>query len=382
MDFSWNDEEQRLYEETFKFARSLNVKMRTGFLDRAAWRQAGQFGLLGICVPEEYQGMGRTALSTARLMEAFGHGCADSGFVFSAAAHLFACAMPVVEHASGPIKQYVVPKLVDGTWIGANAITESEAGSDVFSLRCSAREDGDEFVLNGEKTYVTNGPCADVFVVYATINPAFRHLGVTAFLVPGDVAGLTRGNPFQKMGLEGAPLSSVYFEDVRVPRTALLGRPGQGAAIFGHSMAWERACLFGMYTGLMERQIDKCIGHANSRRQAGKVIGRHQAVAHRLVEMKMRLESARMLLYRGCWALDRAREGGEDPLIHVCLSKLAVSEAAVATALDAIRIFGGSGIIREMEIEHTLRDAVPSTIFSGTSDIQRNLVAHCMGVGE
>src|SRR5690606_1956269 len=146
--------------------------------------------------------------------------------------------------------------------IGANAITESEAGSDVFSLRCSAREDGDDYVLNGEKTYVTNGPCADVFVVYATLNRAHGHLGVTAFVVSGDSPGLTRGRAFQKMGLRGAPLSSIYLEDVRVPRSALLGRPGQGATVFSQSMAWERACLFGMYTGLMERQIDTCLAHA------------------------------------------------------------------------------------------------------------------------
>lgn len=375
MDFSWTEEQTSFYEQVAEFSGTLNASTEeTAFRQR--WRRLGEFGLLGLSVPVDHGGGGHSALMTVRLMEAFGRGCTDAGLVFSAAAHLFACAMPMSQHGSPRVRESIVPKLADGTWIGANAITEAEAGSDVFRLRTRAQRDGDDYLISGEKTYVTNGPVADVFLVYATIEPKWGHLGVTAFAVESSTPGITRGKPFQKVGLSGASLCSVYFDEVRVPPDAVLGRPGQGAMVFSGSMQWERACLFGMYVGIMERDLERCIRHAQERKQGGKRIAEHQAIAHRLVEMKMRLETARMLLYRACWLFDQ----GRDSTLDVCLAKLCVSESAVQNGLDAIRIFGGSGIVQDMGIDLGLRDALPALIFSGTSEIQRNLVAHAMGI--
>jgi alkylation response protein AidB-like acyl-CoA dehydrogenase len=340
------------------------------------WRLCGEFGLLGLCVPERYGGMGLDALTTARVIEAFGRGCEDMGLVFSASAHLFACVMPILEYGTEQIKETMLPRLCSGEWRGANAITEKEAGSDVFALKTLAIRDGKNYILRGVKTYVTNGPVADAIVVYASTNPAHGYLGVTAFVVEKNTPGLIVGEPFSKMGLTTVSASEVYLEECRVPVTNRLGAEGQGARIFQISMQWERACLFASYIGMMERQLEQTIAYAQQRRQFGKAIGKNQAISHRIADMKLRLESGRLLLYRACWLFDQ----GKNSVLDVSLSKLAISEAAIRSSLDAIQIHGGLGFATETGIERQLRDAIPSTIFSGTSEIQRDLIARELGL--
>jgi alkylation response protein AidB-like acyl-CoA dehydrogenase len=231
-------------------------------------------------------------------------------------------------------------------------------------------------VLNGTKTYVTNGPVADVIVAYAVTNPKHGYLGISAFAVESTTPGVIRGQPFQKMGLHGATIGQIYFQDCRVPAASLLGKEGGGAAVFNGSMRWERACLFALYLGAMEDELAATIDHARSRKQGGKSIAKYQAVSHRIVEMKLRLEAARLLLYRACWSSD----SGMNAELDIFLSKLAVSEAAVRSAMDAVRIHGGLGVISEVGIESYLRDAIPGLIFSGTSEVQRDLVATRLGL--
>lgn len=381
MDFGWSPADDELHRNVLAFARS---RLNEGVIERdrahrfsiEAFRACGEVGLLGLSVPKRWGGMGLSALLTARLVEAFGQGCEDGGLVFSAAAHLFACAMPIAQHGSDALRGRLFPGLANGARIGANAITEAEAGSDVFALRTEARRDGDHYVLSGEKTYVTNGPVADVFLVYATTNRADGYMGVNAFVVEKGQKGLVTGKPFVKMGLTTSPICSVQLDECRVHESARLGAEGAGAAIFTESMRWERACLFASYLGSMERQLESTIAFATSRRQFRKPISKHQAVAHRIVDMKLRLEAARLLAYRGCWQIDQ----GGDPTLEVSLGKLAVSEAAIQSSLDAIQIHGGAGFMAEMGVERALRDAIPATIFSGTSEIQRELVAKRLGL--
>jgi L-prolyl-PCP dehydrogenase len=380
MDFGWSAAQRELHQATLAFARErldegLEQRLATGSLDREAWRRMAELGLMGLSVPVALGGQGLDALTTARCIEALGQGCSDMGLVFSAMAHLFACTMPLAEHASEPLRRELVPRLVSGELVGANAITEAEAGSDVFALRSRAVRSGDDYLLTGTKTYVTNGPIADVFLVYASTDPSKGHFGVSAFLVRRDTPGLTVGERFEVMGLSTSPIGSLYLEDCRVPVGARLGEEGDGAHIFKRSMEWERTCLFAAYLGVMERQLEACVGHSADRRQFQRPIGRNQAVSHRLADMKLRLESARWLLYRACWMKDQ----GEDAELAIALAKLAVSEAAVLSGLDAIRIFGGSGVTVDAGVERALRDAIPSTIFSGTSDMQRTVIAAALG---
>jgi alkylation response protein AidB-like acyl-CoA dehydrogenase len=381
MDFSWSETQAELYASVLKFARDvLNVESRPREsgqrFDRDLWRRLGQQGLLGMCAPTAYGGSGFGALTTARIMEALGRGCEDRGLIFSAAAHLFACVMPLAEFGSEAIKAEWLPKLCSGEWVGANAITESEAGSDVFALRTRAERTDGGYRLTGTKEYATNGPVCDVALTYATVNPGFGYLGVTAFVVKTGTPNMSRGQPIPKMGLMGSPTGSLYFDGCPVPLENRLGAEGQGGMVFKRSMLWERACLFGMYLGMMEHQLERAVVYARQRRQFGKPIGKNQGVSHRLADMKHRLDAARLMLYRACWCIDQ----GAEATMEVALAKLAVSEAAVRSSLDCIQIHGGIGYASESGIEQMLRDAVPSTIFSGTSEIQRDLIAKELGL--
>jgi alkylation response protein AidB-like acyl-CoA dehydrogenase len=380
MDLSPTAEQDRLYEEARHFAAqrinpAVAARVRPYF-GEDEWRLCGELGLLGLSVPEPYGGSGHDALTVARIVEGFAKGCSDTGLVFAACAHLFAVAMPIAEHGSDEVKARVLPRLATGEWVGANAITEAAAGSDVFALQTRAVRDGGLYRLTGTKTFVTNGPVADCFLVYASTEPTHGYLGITAFVVPGDAPGLTRGDHFDKVGLTGAPVCEVRLEDCAVSESNRVGEEGAGAAIFHSSMAWERACLFAQYVGVMDRQLDEVVAFAKERRQFGRTLGRHQAVAHRIADMKLRLDAARLLLHRACWMKSQGRECG----VEISLAKLAISEAAVQSGLDAIQIFGALGIKSETNVAAALRDALPSTIFSGTSEIQRDLVARGLGL--
>ncbi len=391
MDFSWTEAQDEIYNRILSLVQN-KLHMRenrdagTGrdrpqplhdqFWIRAEWLRCGDLKLLGLSVPTGYGGSGYDALTTARAIEAFGCGCEDMGLVFSASAHLFACAMPIVEYGDDVMKAQVLPSLCSGMLIGANAITEEDAGSDVFALKTRAERSGDFYVLDGHKSYVSNGPVADLFVVYAVTNPAHGYLGISTFVVEKDTPGLIIGEPFRKLGLTSTPASRLSFNACRIPALNRLGKEGQGSQIFKRSMQWERSCLFAAYLGQMERQLEQTITYAQNRRQFGKPLGKHQAIAHRLADMKARLEAARLLLYRACWRFDQ----GQDALLDISLSKLAVSEAAVLGGLDAIHIHGSTGVDCEYGIEQMLRDALPSTIFSGTSEMLRDIIASELGL--
>lgn len=376
MDFAWSEDQNTLYQRILNQTRTcLGPKIaergRGHFIGRDEWELCGQIGLLGLSVPVLYNGMGLDCLSTARMVEAFGLGCEDTGLVFATSAHLFACTMPILEYGNNLLKERMLSKLCTGEWIGSNAITETEAGSDVFAMNSYAVRDGDEYILNGTKSYVTNGPVADIMLVYAKTDPTSGFLGVSAFVVESGTPGLLAEEPFEKMGLISIPAGVVHLNDCRVPVANRLAAEGQGGLIFNRSMQWERTGLFAGYLGMMQRQFDLSVDRARKRRQFGKPIGKNQAISHRIVDMKLRLEAARLLLARACWRLDR----GEEATVDVSLAKLAISEAAVQSSMDAALIFGGEGFTTNTGIEQGLWDAMASTLVSGTSEIQREIIA-------
>lgn len=378
MDFDLSPAQRQRYDDVLGASRErLGDEPAPGtHFTRTQWKTAAALGLTGLCVPAEFGGGGLGALDTALCLEAFGKGCPNTGLAFGVAAHLLACAVPIRDHAVPPERGRLLSGLADGSIIAANAMTETDAGSDVGHLATTALRDGDTYVLSGEKSFVSNAPMADLFVTYGVSDPGAGFLGISAFAVPRELAGVEVGPPYDKMGLEGCPASWVRFTGCRVPADLRLGAEGQGAAVFQHSMGWERACLFGVYLGLLEDQLERCVAHARERRQFGRRIGQFQAVSHRIAAMKQRLESARLLLYRACWLLDAGRPHGT----ATALAKVAVSEAAVAGGLDAIQVFGGAGYLRPVGIERRLRDSVATTLFSGTTEIQRELVARDLGL--
>jgi alkylation response protein AidB-like acyl-CoA dehydrogenase len=340
------------------------------------WRRCAEFGVQSLVVPKEFGGQGRGALAVAATLEGLGQGCRDGGLSLSLASHICGAEVPIARFGTDDQKARYLPSLATGMWIGAHAVTEPGAGSDMGAMATVARRDGASYLLNGSKRFVSNGPLADVLVVYATVDAHQREFGVTAFVVERDTPGLRVGPPVKTMGLRTCPLADVTLSDCRVPAANRLGEEGAGGAIVRRVMEWERGCGVAWQVGSMQRQLEACIARARSREQFGQPIGRFQSVANRLADMKVRLDIARLLLYRAAWQLDRGRRA---PL-ETATTKLFVSEAALQTHLDAVRIHGGSGYLTDTGVESDLRDAVGGPIYSGTSDIQRALIARLLGV--
>jgi alkylation response protein AidB-like acyl-CoA dehydrogenase len=366
---------------TLHFARSrlapgARERDARGRFDRRVWDEAAAFGLAGLPIPEKWGGSGLDAVDTMLVVEALGKACDDGGLVFSLCAHMFASAVPIWRSGSSHHLERYLPDLASGKLICANGTSEPEAGSDVYAMKATAERVVDEYVLNGTKSFITNAPIADVFLIYAATNPGKKVFGISAFLVPRDTPGLRVAAEGSKTGLRTSPWGTVYLDDCRVPVGSRVGPEGCGASLFGESMIWERACLFAYYVGAMDRTLERCLQHARSRCQFGHPIGSFQSVSNRIVDMKLRLEVARLLLYRA-GELHRAGKRCDEA---AALSKLWISEAALQSGLDAVQIFGGAGIVTDGGIDALLRDAVPARIFSGTSEMQRTIVARMLGL--
>jgi alkylation response protein AidB-like acyl-CoA dehydrogenase len=335
-------------------------------------------GIQGLPVPEQYGGSGLDPLSTAMALEALGYGCHDSGLVFSLCAHLLSCVVPIWQHGTEDQKRRYLPGLCNGMLVGVHAMSEPGSGSDAFALRTRAERDGAHYRITGTKTFISNGPIADVVIVFAVTDPhKGYHGGVSAFLVDtADTPGFRATQTFEKMGLRSSPIGELVFEDVPVPADAILGGPGAGSVLFTQSMDWERTCLFAAHVGTMERLLERSVEYARSRSQFGQTIGKFQAVSHRIVDMKVQLEAARLLVYQAAWRLGRTRAASLDASI----AKLFVSESLVNAALATVQVHGGYGYMAEYEVERALRDAIGSTIYSGTSEMQRNIIARWLGL--
>ena len=269
IDFTPTDAQREYCETVIAFARrDLNdAVMRRDAeheFSREAWVRCGRFGIQGLPVPEEYGGSGADAVTIALAIEALGYGCTDNGLLFSLSAHIWSCVMPILRFGTEDQKKRYLPGLCDGTLIGVQGMTEPGSGSDAFSLATTADERGDDFVLNGSKTFITNAPVADVFVVFAATDREKGFAGLSAFIVDRSAPGLEVGRPFEKMGLRTSPMSELSFSDCVVPREHLLGAVGSGSAVFNTSMGWERSFILASVVGTMRRQLERCVAYAVS----------------------------------------------------------------------------------------------------------------------
>jgi len=380
VEFEWTADQLRLRRGAVEFARARLVegvagRDREGTFSREAWQACAEFGLQGLLVPAEWNGGGQDLLSAVAVFEGLGYGARDNGLVFSVAAHAASCEGPLCAFGSEAQKREWLPGLAEGSVIGATAITEPDSGSSALSLATTAVPHDDGWRLQGSKTFVTNGPVADLFIIYARTGPGVG--GVTAFLVPRHTSGLVVGAPIEKMGLRTSPMSQVFLEDCWVPASAVVGGVGSGALIFSQVMEAERLLVMAPAIGVMQRLLERCVAHARQRKVGSVPIGKHQAIAHRLADMDVQLEAARLLLYRAAW--QRARHGTATR--ESAMAKLAVSEAYVETCRSAVQIFGTYGYTVEYELERELRDALAATLYVGTSEIQRNLIAGLRGLG-
>jgi alkylation response protein AidB-like acyl-CoA dehydrogenase len=382
MDFSITDEQRLLRDSIVKFAQGeLNANVierdREQSFSRELWRKCAQIGIQGLPVAEEYGGIGADSLTCAMALEALGYGCRDGGLVFSLCAHLLACVVPLWRHGSEAQKDRYLRGLCDGSLVGAHAITEPGSGSDTFAMRTRAERSGAGWRIHGTKTFISNGPIADVAIVFAVTDPAKGfHGGITAFVVDRHMPGFTRGQKMEKLGLRTSQIGELVLDDVLVPEDAVLGSVGGGAAVFSTAMDWERVLLVAAHLGTMQRLLETSVNYARTRTQFGQQIGKFQAVAHKISDMKVQLEAGRLLVYQSAWRLEHARSAALDASI----AKLFVSESLVKTALDTVQLHGGYGFMVEVEVERALRDAIGATIYSGTSEMQRSIIARWLGL--
>lgn len=381
MDFDFTPEQLSFKQEVIKFAQK---ELNNNIIQRDEkcifpfddWKKCADFGILGLPFPSEYGGSNADIVTTMLAMEGLGYGCKDSGLIFALNAQMWSIQSPIWEFGSPLQKGRYLKKLCSGEIIGAHGMTEPDSGSDAFSLKTTSRREGNYYFLNGTKTFVSNAPVADIFVVFATTDQSKGFMGITAFILEKGFPGLTVGKEIKKMGLRTSLMAELIMDNCQVPIENRLGEEGMGAAIFNSSMEWERSCILGSNVGSMERQLETCIKYARERKQFNRSISKFQSVANKIVDMKVRLETSRLILYKIAWLKQR----GRDAVMDAALAKLYLSEAWVQSCLDAIQIHGGYGYTTEFEIERDLRDAISGKIYSGTSEIQRNIIARRLGL--
>jgi L-prolyl-PCP dehydrogenase len=368
-------------DTVLRFARTrlspgARLREASGTFDRKLWDECADFGLAGLPIPEAWGGSGLDAVDTMLVIEALGKACDDGGLVFSLCAHMFASAIPIWRSGAAELHARYLRDVAAGKLLCANGTTEPEAGSDIHAMKATARRDGSDYLLDGTKCFITNAPVADLFLIYAKTDPTAGFMGISAFLIPRETKGLRVVPEHHKTGLATSPWGTIYLEDCRISADACMGPEGAGAALFGESMIWERCCLFAYYVGAMDRALDRAVEHARDRSQFGHRLGSYQSIQNRIVDMKLRLETSRLLLYR---AGELHRQGKRcDEAVAMC--KLWISESAVQSGLDLIQIFGGTGVVTETGVDALLRDAIPARIFSGTSEMQRLIIARMLGL--
>ena len=383
MDFAWTDEQLAFKEKAVRFAQAeldhdVIALEHEACFPRSSWQKCADFGIQGLGIPEEYGGQGPIGFLTAMLvMEGLGYGCRDNGLTFALNAQMWTVQRPILQFGSEGQKKRYLPALCRGEWIGAHAISEPEAGSDVFSMTTHAEKQANgDYILNGVKKFISLGPIADVVLIFATIDPGLGKWGITAFLMERDVPGFQAGPLQDKMGLRTVPMGELVFENCRVPAGSRLGPEGAGVSISTNSLEWERCSILASQLGAMERQLEDSVRYARDRNQFGRPIAKFQSVSNRLVDMKLRLETARLLLYQVAWK----KSQGQQAMLEAALLKLHLSESFVQSSLDSLRVHGGNGYMAEYGIERDLRDAVGGILYAGTSDIQRNIIAQLMGL--
>jgi alkylation response protein AidB-like acyl-CoA dehydrogenase len=381
MDFAWTEEQLAYKKAVIDFAqKELNQGLierdRDGILSRQNWKKCAEFGITALPIPEQYGGADADIMTAMLTMEGLGYGCKDNGLIFGMNAQLWSVQMPILSFGSEELKQKYLPGLCNGDLIGAHGMSEPDSGSDAYALRTRARRVDGGYILNGTKTFVTNAPVSDLSVVFANVEPEKGMWGITAFIIETGTPGFTISRDIEKMGLRTSPMGELVLQDCFVPDSHRLGPEGAGSRIFNHSMEWERACILASNLGTMERQLEESIQYARDRIQGGQPIGMYQSVANRIVDMKIRLETARLILYKVAWL----KKMGKPAMLEAAIAKLYLSESFVQSGLDAIRTLGGYGYMTEFEVERNLRDAIGGTLYSGTSDIQRNIIARLLGL--
>lgn len=379
MDFEIDKSYLELKKEFRAFGNELNKldKNSSNYFEEA-WKLCSDFGLCGLLVSEEYSGAGFTPMQAVFSMEGLGYGCDDDGLLFAINNHLYSCTMPILKHGTKEQKERFLPKLATGEYIGAHAMTEPNSGSDSFSMNACAKENGDSYILNGNKCFITNAPLADVYIVFAKTSTDKELNNVSAFIVEKGMKGFYLSENVEKIGLKNAPMGELVFDDCRVPKENMLGKPGDGFLVFSTAVEWERSCMFATHLGRMKKQLDVTVAYAKSRQQFHRPIGNFQSVSNKIANMKMNVEIAELLLYKTAWL----KQNGKGNYLESSITKLFISEAYIKSSLEQLQIHGASGYLLDSGIGSQVVDSLASTIYAGTSEIQRGIISRWLGIKE
>ena len=377
MDFSFSEEQLMFRDQLIRFAgkeiapRAREFDLR-GEFDFHSFRRLGEFGILGLHFPEELGGGGADVVTTVLAGEALGEAGVDGGLTLAYGAHTFLCADTIFAHGTDAQRSRYLPGLISGEQIGCMGLTEPGAGSDVASMSTRAERRGDSYILNGSKMFITNGPLADVAVVYAKTDKALKHAGISAFIVERGTPGFSAGQNLIKMGVRSSHTSELIFEDCEIPADNLIGQEGAGFLMAMQTVEWDRSALMAPFVGGMSYVLRKCVRYARERYQFGRPIARFQAIKHKLANMKLFIEAARSLIYRIAWCKDQGR-----PLNHLeaAVAKLFIGDWGLGPANDAVVLHGGYGYCHEYEVERYFRDSRLAPIGGGTSEIQKMIIS-------
>ena len=376
MDFTWSEEQQTAFEQARAFAhRDLNDNSGDDTVAPAwrphLWERCARFGLLGLGVPARWGGVEWDVRSAIRILEGIGEGCRDNGLLLAVGAQLWSVTRPLLAFGSDAQKDAWLPRLCGGEAVAAFALTEAHGGSDALHLRTVAEPCGSGFRLQGGKAFITNAPCADLFLLLARRRGAEGWFALTAFLVPRATPGLSIGPPLHKMGLATSPMADLFLDAVEVGPEAVLGEVGGGASVLQHTLEWERGCLLAPALGTMTRLLQSSIDFTRQRQQFGRPIIEFEAVAHQVAEMSVRRDLSRLQAYHFAWLKDHGRSSPA----AASQVKLVLSENLRWVAERAMHLHGALGYTRAFEFERCWRDAMASSLYSGTTEIQKNLIA-------
>ena len=381
MDSFFTEEQKALRKTVSDFARrELNPGVaerdRTSTFPRDLWERCAEMRILAMPFPESCGGDGFDFVTTVAVFHVLGYACKDSGLVHSLVTQVI-CGMQIYLFGNQEQKNQLLPELASGKLIYSQGITEPGSGSDAFAMRTNAVKAEGGYTLNGTKTMISNAPVADRALIFAVTDPTKKVLGgLSCFLIFKGNPGFYAGKPMEKMGLRTMMNGEIVLNDCYVPASSLVGREGQGAILFNEALEWERILISACLLGQLERVLEECIQYAKEREAFGQSIGSFQAISHKIAKMKMNSELGRLALYNAASLKNLHNRAA----LECSITKLFISESLKQACLDAVQIRGGYGYMLEYGVERELRDSIASTIYSGTSEIQVNIIARLAGL--
>jgi butyryl-CoA dehydrogenase len=368
-------EEQELAQRSARDFATEKVLPRAAEIDEQGrippelLREMGALGFMGTYVPETYGGAGLDIVSNVLIIEEINRACASTGVALCT--HISLAVDPILRHGTDAQKEKYLPRLARGEWIGCFALSEPAAGSDAAAMRTTARHDGDVWILNGTKNFITNGSVANLAIVFAQADAAQKHKGIAAFIVEKDTPGFSVGKLEKKLGIRGSDTAQLIFQDARIPAANLLGQAGQGFKIALSTLDGGRISIAAQAVGIARACLEDSLAYAKQREAFGKKVADFQAIQWMLADMATEIDAARLLTWRAA----ALKDAGEDHVLAAAEAKLFASDVAVKASRDCVQIFGGYGYLKDFPAERHYRDAKITEIYEGTSEIMKLVIA-------